>query len=78
MTPDEKQQWQNLLTVEWGRNLAWRMIEDAGVFHVEMSEDPMVLSRKAGGRNQMLRWMAEMQQSAPGSYATMLRENIHE
>lgn len=78
MTPDERDQWKNLLTTRWGRDLVWRMIQSCGVFSVDFEADPVIISRKNGARNQMLLWMKEMQQAAPGSYATMLKENIED
>jgi hypothetical protein len=57
-----------------GRRIIWRQLEHAGVFQLSFNATAMVMAFNEGRRSEGLRVLAQIHQSCPEQYITMMQE----
>ena len=57
-----------------GRRIAWRLLEDFGVFRLSFSTDPLQMAFNEGNRNFGNRVLALVHAHCPEKYPTMIKE----
>lgn len=69
---------QSIMSNKDGRNVFWRILEQAGLFDDTFDSDPYLHARNAGKRSTGVWLQNELKDVAPGSYLTMLKEHTNE
>lgn len=63
-----------LMSNKRGRRIIWRQLESAGVFQLSFNATAMVMAFQEGRRSEGLRVLAQIHQSCPEQYVTMIQE----
>lgn len=63
-----------LMGHEEGRRIAWRLLEEAGVFRSSFSMDGLQMAFSEGNRNQGIKLLAEIHEHCPVRYTQMVKE----
>lgn len=67
---------QLLMEDAWGRRIAYRLLDNAGCFHISHTAgDPYETAFKEGNRNQGNWLLTQLMQITPERYAQMLKEH---
>ena len=68
---------QSLVSTEWGRRLAYRMIEETGVFSAQFHGDHHAVTDYLLGQREVgRRLLLSIREHAPGNYLAMLQEAL--
>ncbi|HPA06702.1 MAG TPA: endopeptidase [Candidatus Hydrogenedentes bacterium] len=65
---------QKLMATPWGRRIAWRWLDRAGVYRLSYSDNAMAMAFNEGRRNEGLRLLAQLDSLCPTEYLTLLKE----
>lgn len=57
-----------------GRRIAWRLMEEAGVFRISFNPNAMTMAFAEGNRNYGIKLFASIQELCPELYPVMVRE----
>lgn len=68
----------SIMTTEAGRNFMWRLLQRTGVRIDTFNPDAMVNAHRCGERSIGIWLQNELQDAAPGSYMTMIKENLED
>ena len=60
-----------------GRRIAWRLLEDSGVFRLSFSTDPLQMAFNEGNRNFGNRVLALVHAHCPEKYPMMIKEQTN-
>lgn len=66
-----------LMSSKNGRRVAWRILEQTGVFRSSFSPTAMVMSFNEGNRNQGSRLLDSILQHCPEQFPPMMKENAN-
>lgn len=64
-----------LMSSRWGRRIAWRLLDTAGVFQMSFNTNAMTMAFNEGNRNFGNRLLAEIIKHCPERYIEMLKEH---
>lgn len=67
---------QSIMSQEAGRNFMWRLLRQSGVMFDNFDADPTVNAMLSGKRSIGIWLQQELQEAAPGSYLTMMKEGF--
>ena len=64
-----------LVSTKRGRRIAWRLLEQAGVFRMTFNTNAMQMSFSEGNRNMGNKWLALITEISPDAFTMMLKES---
>lgn len=67
-----------LMNEKWGRRIAWRFLDRAGVFRTSFSTNALSMAHSEGQRNEGLRLLAGVMAHCPDGFTKMMKESKHE
>lgn len=68
----------SIMTTEAGRNFIWRLLQRTSVDVDTFNPDPHINAYRCGERSIGIWLQNELQDAAPGSYMTMIKENLED
>lgn len=69
---------QSIMSTEAGRRFMWRLLERTGVNSDRFNPDPYRNAHQSGERSIGIWLQRELEEAAPGSYMTMIKENLED
>jgi hypothetical protein len=75
MSEEDDFKW--LMSSRRGRRIVWRLLEQAGVFHISFSQNSMQMAFNEGRRNYGNKILNQIHLLCPELYPAMLKEATH-